>query len=75
MSFIYSNKKDTSDFHGTASFDPIKMSQQKLNQNVYQTSATQNWQLFDFIFLTGRVIEPKLEAAHSIIISKLIIKT
>ena len=26
---IYSNKKDTSDFHGTVSFDPIKMSQQK----------------------------------------------
>ena len=24
---IYSNKKDTSDFHGTVSFDPIKMSQ------------------------------------------------
>ena len=27
---IYSNKKDTSDFHGTVSFDPIKMSQQKI---------------------------------------------
>ena len=26
---IYSNKKDTSDFHGTVSFDPIKMYQQK----------------------------------------------
>ena len=25
---IYSNKIDTSDFHGTVSFDPIKMSQQ-----------------------------------------------
>ena len=22
---IYSNKKDTSDFHGTVSFDPVKM--------------------------------------------------
>ena len=39
---IYSNKKDTSDFHGTVSFDPIKMSQQKIYQNVYQTSDTQN---------------------------------
>ena len=28
MKDIYSNKKDTSDFHGTVSFDPIKMSQQ-----------------------------------------------
>ena len=37
---IYSNKKDTSDFHGTVSFDPIKMSQQKIYQNVYQTSDT-----------------------------------
>ena len=38
---IYSNKKDTSDFHGTVSFDPIKMSQHKIYQNVYQTSDTQ----------------------------------
>ena len=38
---IYSNKKDTSDFHGTVSFDPIKMSQQKIYQNVNQTSDTQ----------------------------------
>ena len=30
---IYSNKKDTSDFHGTGYFDPIKMSQQKIYQN------------------------------------------
>ena len=27
--YIYSNKKETSDFHGTVSFDPVKMSQQK----------------------------------------------
>ena len=38
---IYSNKKETSDFHGTVSFDPVKISQQKQNQNVYQTSDTQ----------------------------------
>ena len=38
---IYSNKKDTSYFHGTVSFDPIKMSQLKMYQNVYQTSDTQ----------------------------------
>ena len=38
---IYSNKKDTSDFHGTVFIDPIKMSQQKIYQNVYQTSDTQ----------------------------------
>ena len=37
---IYSNKKDTPDFHGTVSFDPIKMSQQKIYQNVYQTTDT-----------------------------------
>ena len=35
---IYSNKKDTSDVHGTVSIDPIKMPQQKIYQNVYQTS-------------------------------------
>ena len=40
-SIIYSNKKDTSDFHCTVSFDPIKMSQQKIYQNVYQTFDTQ----------------------------------
>ena len=39
--YIYSNKKDTSDFHGTVSFDPIKMSQQNIHKNVYQTSDTQ----------------------------------
>ena len=42
MSNIFSNKKDTSDFYGTVSFDPVKISQQKLNQNVYQTLDTQN---------------------------------
>ena len=26
---IYSNKKETSDFHGTVSYDPVKISQQK----------------------------------------------
>ena len=26
---IYSNKKEKSDFHGTVSFDPVKMLQQK----------------------------------------------
>ena len=30
-----------SDFHGTVSFDPIKMSQQKKKQSVYQTSNIQ----------------------------------
>ena len=27
--YIYSNKKETSDFHGTVSFDPVKILQQK----------------------------------------------
>ena len=30
-----------SDFHCSVSFDPVKMSQQKLNQTVYKTSDTQ----------------------------------
>ena len=64
-----------SDFHGTVSFDLIKMSQQKIYQNVYQTSDTQTLVIFDFIFLFGRVIEPKVKTAHSTIDSKLIIKT
>ena len=38
---IYSNKKETSDFHGTVSFDPVKMSQQKIYQNVSQMLDTQ----------------------------------
>ena len=38
---VYSNKKETSDFHGTVSYDPVKMLQQKEDQNVYQTSDTQ----------------------------------
>ena len=29
MVYLYSNKKETSDFHGTVSFNPVKMSQQK----------------------------------------------
>ena len=41
MQNLYSNKKETSDFHGTVSFDPVKMLQQKEIQNVYQTSDTQ----------------------------------
>ena len=35
---IYSSKKETSDFHGNVSFDPVKMSQQKQKRNVYQNS-------------------------------------
>ena len=27
--YIYSNKEETSDYHGTVSFDPVKMLQQK----------------------------------------------
>ena len=38
---IYSTKNETFDFHGTVLLDPVKMSQQKLNQNVYKTSDTQ----------------------------------
>ena len=37
MIYIYSNKKVTSDFHDTVSINPVKISQQKSNQNVYQT--------------------------------------
>ena len=33
---------NTSEFHGTVSFDPVEMFQQTINQNVYQTSGTQN---------------------------------
>ena len=29
LGHIYSNKKETSDFHGTVYFDPVKISQQK----------------------------------------------
>ena len=29
LTFKYSNKKETSDFHGTVSFDPVKIMQQK----------------------------------------------
>ena len=30
MTIIYSNKKETSDFHGTVSFDPAKIVQKKV---------------------------------------------
>ena len=34
--YAYSNKKEMFDFHGTVSFDPVKMSQQKKKKkNVY----------------------------------------
>ena len=35
--YIYSNKKITSAFHDTVSINPVRMSQQKSNQNVNQT--------------------------------------
>ena len=38
----YSNKKETSNFYGTVSFNPVKMSQQKVSQNAYLTSDTHN---------------------------------
>ena len=41
MLHVYSNKEETSDFHGAISFDPVKVLQQNYNQNVYQTSDTQ----------------------------------
>ena len=68
---IYSNKKYTSDFHGTVSFGPIKMSQRKF----IKRSTNKSWYLFDFVFLTGVVIEPKVKTAQSTIISKFTIKT
>ena len=48
---VFSDKKDTSDFHGTVSFDPAKMSQQTINQNVYQTSDTQKMVFIRFYLL------------------------
>ena len=38
---VYSNKKETSDFHGTVSFDPVKILNRNKKQNVYQTSDAQ----------------------------------
>ena len=34
-SYINSNKKDTSGFHCTVYFDPVKMLQQKISLNIY----------------------------------------
>ena len=51
---VYSNKKDTSDFHGTVSFDPIKMSQQQIYPNVYQTSDTQKLVIIWLYLLIGK---------------------
>ena len=54
---ICSNKKDTSNFHGTVSFDPIKMSQKKKRlSNVRHTKVGNHF--------TGRVIEPKVKTIH-----------
>ena len=47
-----------SDFHGTVSFDPIKMSQQKYTRMFIKRPTHKSWLLFDVIFLSGRVIEP-----------------
>ena len=44
-SYILKQKRNV-DFHGTVSFDPVKMSQQKQNLNVYQTSDTQKLVFF-----------------------------
>ena len=53
---IYSNKKETSDFHCTVSIDPVtvKMSQQKISKIVYQTSDTQNLVILQFFLLIGK---------------------
>ena len=48
---IYSNKKETSDFRGTVSFDTAKMLQQKSNQNVNQTPDTQKMVIIWFYLL------------------------
>ena len=39
--YTQTKKKRPIDFHGTVSFDPVKMLHQKENQNVYQTPDTQ----------------------------------
>ena len=56
-------------------FDPIKMSQQKYTKMFIKRPTHKRWWLFDLIFLSGRVIEPKSKTAHSTIISKLVITT
>ena len=54
----YSNKKETSDFYDTVYFDPVKLSQQKYNQNVSQTGND-----LIFVFLSERVNEPNVKTA------------
>ena len=48
-------KKKRLIFMALYQFDPVKMSQQKINQNVYQTSDTQKMIIILFIFLSVRV--------------------
>ena len=45
-------QKETSDFHGTVSFDPVKMLQYKSDQIVNQTSDTQKMVIIWFNLLT-----------------------
>ena len=55
------NKKETSVFHGPLSFDPVKMSEQKLNKNG--------------LILYGRIIEPNtVKIAFSIINRNVVVK-
>ena len=51
---IYSNKKEKSDFNDAVYFDPVKMLQQTISQNVYQTSDTQNLVIILFYLLIGK---------------------
>ena len=50
---IYSNKKETSDFHGTVSFDTVKMAQQKIKPKcLSNVGHTKIGNYFIFIFLS-----------------------
>ena len=54
---IYTHKKVTSVFNGSASLYPMMLSPQKLNLYFSWTLDTKSWKLFEFIFNSQRIME------------------
>ena len=64
---IYSNRKDTSDFHGTVYFGPVKMLRQKISQNILSKSDTQNLAIIRFFLLKRFEIMMETQAIDVVI--------
>ena len=71
---IYSNKKETSIFHGPYLLIQLRCPNKNKTKMFPKRSTYENWQWFDFIFLSEMIIEHSVKIAFSFINRKTVVK-